>query len=136
MRPGHHVETLHALRDTCCNYRIRCHCASCSPTMEVLRSDEALSQAADAVQCMVCQRTVEAAWQVRRRNLSSMIGFASCPVMREWTGAKECVLDAQGLLQWLLRGPGQKVSRTQLRRYLLDTCHWEASSLPRQCVRA
>ena len=39
-------------------------CTVRSPVMEVLRTDEALSQAADAVQCMVCQRLVEAVWQV------------------------------------------------------------------------
>ena len=33
----------------------------------------------------------------------------------------------QGLLQWLLQGPSQELSETQLRRYLLDTCHWEVT---------
>lgn len=31
----------------------------------------------------------------------------------------------QGLLQWLLEGPHQMLSRPQLKRYLLDICHWE-----------
>ncbi len=31
----------------------------------------------------------------------------------------------QGLVQWLLRGPGQPLSRQRLIKYLPEICQWE-----------
>ena len=48
-------------------------------------------------------------------------------VVEQTDGGNQHLLP-QGLLQWLLQGPSQELSKPQLTRYLLDTCHWEASA--------
>lgn len=40
----------------------------------------------------------------------------------------------QGLVQWLLRGPGQPLSRQRLIKYLPEICQWEVPCTARLCM--
>lgn len=103
--------------------------------MRIIESDESVPKAATAIECQVCQHFAEEAWKVRGGCTPRLLIHNACAAHFARCSHPSQRMFLQGLVQWLLGGPGQRLSRKRLMKYLPEICHWEVqcpSPLPRQ----